>query len=97
MTLLRKLAWLFVRRRKEVELPDELDFHLGEEADERRASGLGDTQARHAAHRDLGNVALVIEDTRAAWGWLSLEQSFQDVRYASRMIVRTPTTTSWWC
>jgi hypothetical protein len=94
MTLLRKLAWLFVRRRKEVELPDELDFHLAEEADERRASGLGDTQARHAAHRDLGNVALVIEDTRAAWGWLSLEQSFQDVRYASRMIVRTPTTTS---
>lgn len=92
-TFLRKLAWLLSRRRKELELREELEFHLAEEAEEaeeRRAAGLADEPARHAARRNLGNVALVVEDTRAAWGWLSLEQLLQDLRYAFRMVVRTP-------
>lgn len=88
-TFLRKLAWLLSRRRKELELREELEFHLAEEAEERRAAGLADEQARHAARRDL-NVVLVVEDTRAAWGWLSLEQLLQDLRYAFRMVVRAP-------
>ena len=92
-TVLRKLLWLASRRRKDDELREELEFHLAEEAEERRAAGLGDEPARSAARRDLGNVAIVVEDTRAAWGWLSLEQFFQDVRYAFRMVVRTPAPT----
>ena len=88
--LLRKLAWLARRHRKELELREELEFHLAAEAEERSAAGLTDDSARLAARRDLGNVALVVEDTRAAWGWTVFEQIGQDLRYAVRTLVRTP-------
>src|SRR5271169_187285 len=80
----RKLAWLRQRRQKEDELRDELQFHLDEEAEQLRAQGLADDQAQQAARRDLGNIALVKEDTRAAWAWTLLEQFAQDLRYAAR-------------
>ena len=80
----RKLSWLTRRRRKEDELREELQFHLEEEAEQQRAEGLAAEQARWAARRDLGNVALLKEDARAAWGWTLLEQFGQDVRYAFR-------------
>ena len=89
-TFLRKLRWLVSRRRKEDELREEIEFHLAAEADERRAAGLADDQARYAARRDLGNVTLVVEDTRAMWGWLSAEQLAQDVHYAVRTVARAP-------
>jgi macrolide transport system ATP-binding/permease protein len=81
---LRKLKWLFDRRRKDDELREELQFHLDEETDERRAEGLAEQDARLAARRDLGNMALLREDTRAAWGWTMIEQFAQDLRYALR-------------
>ena len=87
---LRKLGWLRQRRRKESELCEELEFHLATEAEERRMAGLSKEEARLAARRHLGNVALVAEDTRATWGWTVLEQLGQDVRHALRTLVRTP-------
>jgi macrolide transport system ATP-binding/permease protein len=80
----RKLRWLTERRRKEAELRDELQFHLDEETEQRQAEGLAEQQARWAARRELGNLALVKEDTRATWGWTILEQLVQDLRYAFR-------------
>jgi len=84
MTVLRKLAWLFTRRRREAELDAELRFHLEEEAAEREAAGLAPDAARFAARRDLGSLAAVREDTRAAWSWRLLEELAQDLRYAAR-------------
>jgi macrolide transport system ATP-binding/permease protein len=78
----RKLTWLAQRGRKEDELHEELQFHLDEEAELREAEG--EREARWAARRELGNVALLQENTRAAWGWTMLEQLGQDVRYAFR-------------
>jgi macrolide transport system ATP-binding/permease protein len=83
-TFFRKLRWLTQQDRKEAELREELQFHLEEEAEERRAMGLAEDQARWAARRELGNFALVQEDTRATWGWTLLEQLVQDLRYACR-------------
>jgi len=80
----RKLTWLRQRRRKEDDLRDELQFHLDEESDQLRAQGLADDEARQSARRDLGNITLVKEDTRATWSWTSLEQLVQDLRYAAR-------------
>src|SRR5205085_1285452 len=80
----RKLRWLTQRRTKGVELWEELQFHLEEEAEERREAGLAKEQAGWAARRELGNVTLVQENTRAAWGWTMLEQLGQDLRYAFR-------------
>jgi hypothetical protein len=47
---------------------EELEFHLSEEAEDRKANGLSDEQAQSAARRELGNVVLIAEDVRAAAG-----------------------------
>src|SRR5207248_5253176 len=57
----RKVRWLTERNRKEAELREELQFHLEEEADERQALGLAEDQARWAARRELGSIALVLD------------------------------------
>src|SRR5262245_26579970 len=83
-----KLAWWLRRKQKERDLREELEFHLGQEAAEREAGGLSRDEARAAARRDLGNVILLTEDTRAVWTWTLLEQFAQDARYALRTMVR---------
>jgi macrolide transport system ATP-binding/permease protein len=80
----RKLGWLGQRRRREEDLREELQFHLEEEAEQLQAKGLAEQQAKWAARRELGNVGLVQENTRAAWGWTIAEQLGQDLRYAFR-------------
>lgn len=39
-SFLRKLRWLIQRSDKEAELGEELQFHLAEEADQRREEGM---------------------------------------------------------
>jgi macrolide transport system ATP-binding/permease protein len=80
----RRLHWLLQRRRREAELREELQFHLEEEAEQHQAEGLPEERARCAARRELGNLSLLQEDTRAVWGWTILEQLGQDLRYAFR-------------
>ena len=87
----RKLRWLMRRPGKEAELQEELQFHLEEEAGEREAQGLAAEEARRAARRELGNVALVQEDTRAAWTWTFWEQLAQDIRYGPCTIAANKT------
>jgi macrolide transport system ATP-binding/permease protein len=71
----RKLKWLTERRRKEQDLREELQFHIEEEAEQ---------SGSDAARRELGNLTLLREDTRSAWGWTMVEQFAQDLRYAFR-------------
>jgi predicted permease len=82
----RKLRWLTQRRNKEAELHEELQFHLDEEAEERQGEELTEEEAKWAARRELGNLTLIHEDTRATWGWTILEQLGQDLRYACRTL-----------
>ena len=86
----RKLRWLTQRSDKEAELREELQFHLEEEAEQRQEDGLAEDEARWAARRELGNLALVEEDTRAAWGWTRLEQLARDAGYGLRQVRRNP-------
>jgi hypothetical protein len=86
----RKLRWLTQRSDKDAELRQELQFHLEEEAASRHESGLADDKARQAARFDLGNLALVEESTREAWGWMRPEQFVRDASYGLRQIRRDP-------
>jgi predicted permease len=86
----RKLRWLTRRPDKEVELREELQFHLEEETQQRQEDGLETGEARRAAHRELGNLALIEEDTRAAWGWRYFEQFARDAGYGMRQVRRNP-------
>ncbi|MGH9761289.1 MAG: ABC transporter permease, partial [Blastocatellia bacterium] len=91
MTFLRKLRWLMRRPEKEAELQEELQFHIDEEAEDRQAQGLDAEEARRAARRDLGNVTLIKEDTRAMWTWTFAEQLLQDIRYGLRTTAASKT------
>jgi macrolide transport system ATP-binding/permease protein len=76
--------WRGRRAAREQELNREIEWHLNEIREEREADGLSPRQAVHAARREFGNVGMVQEDARAAWGWTLLEQFAQDLRYALR-------------
>jgi macrolide transport system ATP-binding/permease protein len=88
ISFFRKLRWLTQRRSKEAEFRDELQFHLDAEAEDRLGEGLAPEQAKWAARRDFGNVTSIQEDTRAMWGWTTLEQIGQDMRYAVRTMAK---------
>jgi putative ABC transport system permease protein len=84
----RKLRWLRERPDREAELSEELRFHLEEEAEEFQDRGLSPKEAAWAARRSLGNVGLVKESTRAAWGWPRLEQVVRDAGHGLRQLRR---------
>src|SRR6266545_3102847 len=77
-------------RKQEEDLDRELSGHLDLETEEQLDSGLPPVEARYAAQRDFGNTTLIGEDTRAMWGWTSLETLWQDLRYAMRTLRRMP-------
>jgi hypothetical protein len=84
-------SWRWWRRRgREQDLDRELRAHLDLEAEERHRGGLGEEDARYAAQQAFGNIALAKEDTRAMWGWTSLERLGQDLRYALRTMRKSP-------
>ena len=80
----RKLNFLERRRQKEAELQEELQFHLQEEAEQRKGRGVAQETAQREARLSLGNIALLTEETRAAWSWTWLGQLLQDLRYTVR-------------
>src|SRR4051794_17345489 len=86
----RKLFWMTGRRRREAELRQELEFHLQEEAELRASGGLPRADAPWAARRELGNLTLIGENTRASWGWTFLDQFLQDCRYGVRTMRANP-------
>jgi predicted permease len=78
------------RKRRERDLERELQDHLDLEAASRLDTGLAPTDAWNAARRTLGNQTLIQEVTREMWGWTSFERLFQDLRYAARMLWKSP-------
>ena len=85
-------SWLLPgsRRRRDAELDEEIAAHLRMAEADRVARGEPRELAAAAAHRELGNIALVKEHTREAWGGLWLDRLRQDVRYGLRMLRRAP-------
>ena len=87
-----RLSWLPLgrRARREAELDEELRAHLRMAEADRVAAGESPEEAAANARRELGNLGLVKEVTREAWGGLWLERFSQDIRYGLRMLRRNP-------
>ena len=85
-----RLRSFFRWRRQEVELDEEIRFHLTEEMEDQIAEGLSPAAARAAARRDFGNLPLIRELTRETWGWGVAERLLQDVRSAVRQLRARP-------
>ena len=79
-----------MKRKRDDELDREIRGHLELEAEERMSNGTPAEQARDAARRAFGNVAVVREDARAVWIRPWAEHARQDLRYAWRVLVGSP-------
>lgn len=75
MTFLRKFSYLLPWRRR----AQEQDMREELEA-----------LAAIAGPKELGNLTTASEAARAQWGWIWLEQLWQDVQYARRTMRRSP-------
>jgi predicted permease len=65
---------------------EELESHLRMAIADRVAQGESPERARAEAIREFGNLPLIADVTRERWGWLRLEHTLQDLRYALRTL-----------
>ena len=72
------------------ELNQEIQSHLAMDVRARMERGQSLADAEAAARREFGNVGVVTEITREMWGFASLERLLQDLRFALRMLAKSP-------
>jgi predicted permease len=74
----------------DVDLSDELRYHLEQEIENNLRAGMPSEEARYAAQRLTGPVSLYQEECRDARGVRFLDTLVHDLRYALRTFRRTP-------
>src|SRR5688572_1063179 len=87
---LRRLLSLFTGSRDEAELSREMTSHLALLEDENRRRGMSADEARLAARRAMGSVALAKDLHRDARSFPWLEDLRRDLRHAARALRRAP-------
>src|SRR6516164_3699301 len=89
-SLLLRLLGLFRREKLEHELDDELASHLAMHIEDNVRAGMSQEEARRAALLKLGGVEQVKESHRERRGLPMLECVWQDLRFAVRMLGKSP-------
>jgi putative ABC transport system permease protein len=79
---------LWKRKPRHQDLVEEIEGHLTMAARDRVDRGESRAEAQRAARREFGNVPLVEQVTRDQWGWMWLEELWQDLRYGARIVRR---------
>ena len=88
--LWRRLRFAFRQNRFERELEEEVRLHVELRAEKLRARGLLHHEATYAAERQFGNKTLAIEESRRMWTVAWIEAIIQDLRYAGRILRKSP-------
>jgi hypothetical protein len=78
----KRLRSLWRRRQLDRDLEDELRFHLEMKTEE--------VSDRAEAQRRVGNATAIREACRELWTFSRIETWWQDIRYAIRMLAKTP-------
>jgi len=87
-----RLRAVFHRGAVDREMRDEMALHLEQATERLRRRGLSAAEARHAARREFGNVAVLQEEGRDARGARWIETLASDMKFALRHFSRTPLT-----
>jgi predicted permease len=74
--LFRRLRYLLNRRRFDEELAGDMEFHR--------------EMAEREGGRHFGNTLQLREEAREAWGWTWIDRLSQDLRYAARVLRKSP-------
>jgi len=74
--LYRRIRYLLNRRRFDRELESDMEFHR--------------EMAARQGRGNFGNMLRMREQAREAWGWTWLDRLVQDLRYAVRILIKSP-------
>jgi putative ABC transport system permease protein len=81
---------MFGRKRKLDDFTSEIEAHLQIEIERMREKGLSEEEARATARRSFGNLMQAEERFYESRRWLWWDHRWQDVRYALRMLRKSP-------
>ena len=81
---------LFGRDRFEEAMNDELRFHLDAYTADLERAGVPPAEAARRARMAFGNVDVVKQDARQSRGLRLIDETWQDLRYAVRLMRKTP-------
>src|ERR1700723_1056417 len=84
------LRRLFARERLEADLDKELRFHFEKQVADKVRSGIPEGEARRLTRIEFGGIEQVKEDCRERRGTMGIENLLQDLRYALRMLAKSP-------
>src|SRR5690242_18598561 len=85
-----RIRGLFVTRRLESDLDDELRTHIEMLTEENLRKGMSSEEARYAARRDFGGIEQTKEFYRERRGLPVIETVLRDLRYALRTLRKSP-------
>ena len=80
----------FRRRKLYDDLSDEMRLHLEERVEHLTGEGLSLQEAQRQARIAFGNLAMLEERSREVWQWPTLESIWADVRFAFRLLRKSP-------
>lgn len=87
---LHRIVGCFNRRRRDRELYAELEAHLQAHVDDNLRAGMPRAEARRIALAALGGLAQTAESYRDRRSLPFLEKTIQDIRYALRLLRKSP-------
>lgn len=85
-----RLRGLFLKRKLEQELEDEILSHLDMQIEDNLRQGMSPDEARYEALRKFGGVEQVKESYRDRQSLSAVYSTLRDLRYALRMLRRSP-------
>jgi hypothetical protein len=89
-----RLRRFFRPHETEAELEEELRFNPENEREKGMKAGLRADEADRMVRLQFGGIGQVKDECRDAWGTAALETTLQDLRYAVRVLRKTPVFTA---